>query len=304
MNEVVAFPTFSVTIVPCLRDNYAYLLTAPGSALPVPGDAAIVIDAGEAAPVNAALAGPVRSRPPANLLTTASRETAGPLPQGPTSTGAWGIGFCATCLGPTEFRELLAPLEQAALGASPVVTIPADRQEHLHRLCEELHRETGDSGLPRGGALAQRSLLALILTEVLRATALTTEAAPPTLVGEALRFVERNCLRPLALADVAAAVHRSPSHVATAVKAATGKTVVSWIVAGRLAEARNRLLHTDGSIAEIPAHVGYADTTHFIRMFRKMHDCTPAVWRDRARPSASTSEVAGPRARRRGPAPG
>lgn len=54
VNSVVAFPTFSVTIVPCLRDNYAYLLTAPGSAR---GDAAIVIDAGEAAPVNAALAG-------------------------------------------------------------------------------------------------------------------------------------------------------------------------------------------------------------------------------------------------------
>jgi AraC-like DNA-binding protein len=219
------------------------------------------------------------------------------------STSSWGIGFCATCLGPTEFRELLAPLEQAALGASPVVTIPAYRQEHLHRLCEELHRETGDSGdLPRGGALAQRSLLALILTEVLRATALTAQAAPPTLVGEALRFVERNCLRPLTLADVAAAVHRSPSNVATAVKAATGKTVVSWIVAGRLAEARNRLLHTDGSIAAIAAHVGYADTTHFIRMFRKMHDCTPAVWRERARPFATASKC--PRARRRGPAPG
>jgi hydroxyacylglutathione hydrolase len=66
MNPVVAFPTFSVTIVPCLRDNYAYSLTAPGSA---PGDAAIVIDAGDAAPVNAALAGPVGSRLGAILAT-------------------------------------------------------------------------------------------------------------------------------------------------------------------------------------------------------------------------------------------
>ena len=107
MNEVVAFPTFSVTIVPCLRDNYAYLLTAPGSALPVPGDAAIVIDAGEAAPVNAALAGPVRSRPPANLLTTASRETAGPLPQGPVRSRP-----PAKLLGAAS-RETVGPLPQA-----------------------------------------------------------------------------------------------------------------------------------------------------------------------------------------------
>lgn len=203
---------------------------------------------------------------------------------------SWGIGFCATCLGPSEFRELLAPFERAALGGSPVVPIPADRQAHLLRLCDALHEETGDGHHPRGAALAQRSLLALILTEVLRATALTAEAAPPTLVGEALRFVERNCLRPLTLADVAAAVHRSPSHVATAVKAATGKTVGGWIVAGRLAEARNRLLHTDGSVEAIATHIGYADTTHFIRMFRKMHTCTPAVWRERATSTSARGE--------------
>ncbi len=106
MNSVVAFPTFSVTIVPCLRDNYAYLLTAPGSASAVPGDAAIVIDAGEAAPVNAALAGPVRSRPPANLLTTASRETAGPLPQGPVRSRP------PANLLTTASRETAGPLPQ------------------------------------------------------------------------------------------------------------------------------------------------------------------------------------------------
>jgi AraC-like DNA-binding protein len=29
----------------------------------------------------------------------------------------------------------------------------------------------------------------------------------------------------------------------------------------------------------IAERVGYADSTHFIRMFRREHDATPAAWR-------------------------
>jgi hypothetical protein len=70
---------------------------------------------------------------------------------------------------------------------------------------------------------------------------------------------------------------------------ATGKTVVEWIIAGRLAEARNRLLHTDEMIDVITERVGYADPTHFIRLFRRTHDATPAAWRARQRALRTTS---------------
>jgi AraC family transcriptional activator of pobA len=127
-------------------------------------------------------------------------------------------------------------------------------------------------------------------TEVARASAVTSTAGlQPTLVGDALRFIERNCLRPISLRDVAAAVNKSSSYVATTVKAATGKTVMEWIIAGRLAEARNRLLHTDELIDVIAERVGYADPTHFIRLFRRTHDATPAAWRSRQRAFRVTS---------------
>lgn len=197
---------------------------------------------------------------------------------------AWGVSFCPSCYAPSEIGTLLDPFERAASGASTVIHIPASRQAHLGSLCAELHRETAHRWPAAHVELVQKSLLALILTEVARASGVTSPAGlQPTLVGDALRFIERNCLLPISLRDVAAAVNKSPSYVATTVKAATGKTVVAWIIAGRLAEARNRLLHTDEMIDVIGERVGYADPTHFIRMFRRMHGATPAAWRARQR---------------------
>ena len=54
-----------------------------------------------------------------------------------------------------------------------------------------------------------------------------------------------------------------------------------------MAEARRLLLHSDASIDTITGRVGYADPTHFIRMFRREHGVTPAAWRAAQSLSAS-----------------
>jgi AraC-like DNA-binding protein len=50
-----------------------------------------------------------------------------------------------------------------------------------------------------------------------------------------------------------------------------------------MAQARRLLLHSDERVDVIAERVGYADATHFIRMFRREHGATPAAWRLRAR---------------------
>ena len=201
-------------------------------------------------------------------------------------TTAWGIGFCAPCYAPSELASLLDPFERARSGASPVVRIAPERREHVNALITELYAETRAER--SHGELVQKSLLALVLAEVTRAAHVaSTTNAQPSLVADALRFIERRCLEPISLSDVAAAVGRSPSHVTTVLKQATGKSVVAWIIAGRLSEARNRLLHSDEMVEIIAERVGYADATHFIRLFRRAHGCTPAAWRTRERERVS-----------------
>ena len=203
----------------------------------------------------------------------------------------WMLGFCPVCLLADEASAgLLTPFEHVRSGASAVVKIPEPRRAFLESLFRELRDESGREG---GATPAvERSLLTLIISEVARAASWDQRSgASDSIVTEALRFIERNCLEPLSLRDVAAAVHRSSAHLTTAVRQATGRSVQEWIIAGRMGEARRRLLHTDEIVAVIAERVGYADPTHFIRLFRRAHGVTPAAWRTRYRHATSPKEV-------------
>jgi AraC family transcriptional activator of pobA len=198
----------------------------------------------------------------------------------------WGLGFCVPCFVADDGGALADPFERVRAGAAAVVRIPDER----HGFLESLFHELADASSPErraGAASVQRSLLTLILNEVGRAA--HWGDAPPgggDVVAESLRVIERRCLGPLTLQDVAEAVGRTPSYVTTALTRATGRSAVAWIVAGRMAEARRRLLHSDERIDIIAERVGYADVTHFIRMFRREHGATPAAWRSaQARPA-------------------
>ena len=188
----------------------------------------------------------------------------------------WMLGFCVPCFAAAGASSILAPFERVRDGAAAVVNIPRDRRAFLVSLFRELDAlESGETH-----EVVQRSLVTLILAEVERATrGVGHRAARSGIILDALRFIERKCLGPMTPRDVAAAVKRSPAHLTTALRQATGRSAGEWIVAGRMAEARRLLLHSDERIDIIAGRVGYADPTLFIRMFRREHGATPAAWR-------------------------
>ncbi len=213
----------------------------------------------------------------------------------------WGVGFDVPGFAALSVAALLDPFERVRAGGAAVVRIPARRHGYLAGVLQELAR-AGREAPGETGEAVRRSLLTLALAEVGAAAGASGGApAPGGVVAEALRVIERRCLGPLTLLDVAAAVGRSPAHVTTALRRATGRSAVQWIVSGRMAEARRRLLHSDERVDVIAERVGYADPTHFIRMFRREHGATPAAWRAaqaRARPTAPRPPRAPGRGRR------
>ncbi|MCB9763792.1 MAG: helix-turn-helix transcriptional regulator [Alphaproteobacteria bacterium] len=188
----------------------------------------------------------------------------------------WVLGFCAHCVG-LDDSPLLATFERVRCGAAPVVQVEPTRSPWIRSLFLELEEECRRTG---GEAQAlQTALLQLLLREIHRGMGAPDAQAGATLTGQALTYIWSNALRPISLQDVARHVHRSPKHVATEVKRATGSTVGDWIRATRIEAAANWLLHTDDSVEQIAERVGWSDTSHFIRQFRKIHGRTPAVWR-------------------------
>lgn len=208
----------------------------------------------------------------------------------------WGLSFCVPCYADPQNESLLSPFERVRDGGSAVVSIPSSRHAYLDGLFEELDRVGRESvGVSRSRDAVQTSLLTLILAEVERASS-PVDASPasrPGVVTDALRHIERNCLGPLTVEQVAAAVGRTPTYVTTALTNATGRSAVQWIVSSRMAVARRLLLHSEDGVEQVAGRVGYADPTHFIRMFRREHGLTPAAWRAERRRAPDTSVISG-----------
>ena len=96
-------------------------------------------------------------------------------------------------------------------------------------------------------------------------------------------YIEKRYHHPISLNDVAKRANRSPAYLTTMIKKQTGRSVLGWITARRMAEARKLLLLTDDSIDRIAETVGYTDAGTLIRRFTSTHKTTPHAWRKRER---------------------
>ena len=190
----------------------------------------------------------------------------------------WLLGFSAGGFGFDEAQPIMRSFAEVRLGAVPVIQLNALAQQRLQRWFEALEQEAGQHG--EQTEAVQRSLITLILADVVRAmpNAESGSTGSP-LVAKALRYIQQHSLSAISLSDVANAVGRTAPHVAAVVKSETGFTVGTWITSARVAKAAQLLQHTDMAIDQIAPQIGWQDTTHFIRQFRKIYGITPAAWR-------------------------
>ena len=132
-----------------------------------------------------------------------------------------------------------------------------------------------------------RSWLVLLLYEIQLGSQVALKGkATSGKVLAALDYMQQAFLKPISLKDVAQQVHASPSYLATKVKNETGYSVGQWLTRHRLTHAATKLQHTDIPIAHLAEELGWMDTTHFIRQFKKAFGETPAAWRKRQRHSS------------------
>jgi AraC family transcriptional regulator, transcriptional activator of pobA len=187
----------------------------------------------------------------------------------------WSAAIHPSRLDRDRFGPLLAPLEQVSRGALPRLSIPAGRRDFVTTLFSELSTLEG-----RDEAVRAESLIALLLSELKdHAPAPATTRAHSDLTTAALSFIAAHAFGPLTLADVARGLGRDRSHLAEVLRRESGRSVGEWIAEVRLEEARRRLESTTERIDVIAERVGYADGTHFARLFKRRYGTTPRAWR-------------------------
>ena len=82
------------------------------------------------------------------------------------------------------------------------------------------------------------------------------------------------------LQELAASAGRQPAHLARAFRREYGVSVADYARLRRLEWATAQIASTDASLARIALDAGFADQSHFTRVFRRHHGVTPGRYRE------------------------
>jgi len=203
------------------------------------------------------------------------------------------------CLFTEEF--VASPLQTAAVAGSPLFRVgsmpvlfpPPAAVDRLSGLFEQLLQEMPSAYIHRQEVL--RNYVQLLLHESLKLVP-AAAAYPPGLAAERLsaRFLELLARQfPLAspqqtlmlrnVNEFARHLAVHPNHLNKALKAVTGQTTTAHIAAHLTAEARALLRHSDWSLAEIGAGLGFEHTSNFNTFFKKQTRQAPQQYRRQVR---------------------
>lgn len=176
----------------------------------------------------------------------------------------WSIWWCH--LRGTDVGELVqtidAPVRVRSLGK--VVALFQD-------LALTLERGQSPAHLLQASGIAWN-----LVTTIASGAALPVAGGP---VERALGYLNERLDRRVSVAEVAAQVGFSSSHLSALVREATGGGVLDYHISARMARARLLLDTTASSVAAIGRRVGYSDPLYFSRQFRSIHGISPSTGR-------------------------
>ncbi len=173
--------------------------------------------------------------------------------------------------------EAVAELMRAT-GATPdAPVLPLHRPERPIALIDEMIATLAeDQSWPR---LMLASGAAFALGTVIAGDRLLPAPGDP--VRRAMDYLAQCVDRPVRVAEVAALVNLSPSHLTSLFRRATGGGVLAHHASLRMAGARRLLDGTAAPVADIARELGYDDPFVFSRAFRRHHAMSPRAYRNR-----------------------
>lgn len=134
----------------------------------------------------------------------------------------------------------------------------------------------GELATPGDGADAGRPLSGV-------AHRLPPRRGDPRRIDHACRLIAERYAGPLEQAEVADAVHLSPSAFSRFFRRMTGRTFVAYVHELRVADACRRLIEGDAAVTEVCFACGFQNLSNFNRVFRRLRGVSPRDYRRRHR---------------------
>ncbi|XID93942.1 helix-turn-helix domain-containing protein [Paenibacillaceae bacterium WGS1546] len=135
-----------------------------------------------------------------------------------------------------------------------------------------LHDETANRSLSSLEAWMKRTIVRVLdhFDESDRST---------SIVERIKRYVAGNLMNDLSREHIAHHFFMNPDYMARIFKKETGMSFSDYMIAERIRVAKDLLANTNMAVSSVASAVGYANFSHFAKVFRTISGCNPQVYR-------------------------
>ena len=173
---------------------------------------------------------------------------------------------------------------------APVMHLEEALIEELSVIFDQLLREYDGKSMFKSAILTKLLAVLLYKTKELLLTHQVMSGSrnrSTTLVGEFKKLLHENftelaasrAAKVRSVKEFAELLNVHPNYLTNVIKDDTGKPASEWIRERTLAEAQSLLNNTTLSVSEITFRLGFADTAHFARFFKKRLRVSPTAYR-------------------------
>jgi len=190
------------------------------------------------------------------------------------------VGFVVT-IAAEVLDQVLLTAEGLRRELSRLAVVPASGD--VREMFESIFREYRARDFARAHVL--RGFTAVLIGLVARSLSVRRGRAGDEGRGLASRFealLEQHYLSHWTVADYAAKLSVTPTHLSRVVRAATGRAASRVIAERVVREARRHLVYTNLSVSNVAFALGFSDPAYFSRMFTKATGHSPRAFRSRA----------------------
>lgn len=183
----------------------------------------------------------------------------------------------------TDCPSISSLLSNQSLRFGVPVDIPiADRVFHdtdgvVRRIIKKMEQEYADR--PTGHMEMIRCYLTQVLVYAVRAS---ETRYPHNAVMQVMEYLKSHYAEPLSLEALSQLVGYTPQYLSTLFSSEVGMSIQAFLQCLRIEEACKMLLNTHLSVAEVATAVGYQDTRHFSKVFRRYQTLSPREYRKTA----------------------
>lgn len=122
--------------------------------------------------------------------------------------------------------------------------------------------------------------LEMSLDFVKRTSALRKSRIASKQVILCVNYIYENLHKKITVSELASHTGLNPSYLSRLFKKETGLSVTDYIIAKKIAAAKNMLKYTDNSIVVIAETLAFSSQSHFTKTFRAIEGITPKKYRD------------------------